>query len=285
MAAMTKPPIPLRTAINVAALCQNDPCDEVITLGSFWPNSPTSFESKLIKAFKTCSATVDSGICLTALCRFYSEQVIRRSGVDFDWVVRALGSQEMSAERLRPQGVLADMISAKIGARNVENMFFRSSTRPPMRAINRLGGPDSLKARVQYVVQDLFAQPHRLSGRVLLLDDISNTGATARVYAYALKEYAQAKSVCAVNLAATRFAGGRDGHGLLKLDISGLTEPSLTEVWADDDIFHIKRDCPLAADKLVSEVRFMAERQLAPCPTCAEHKAPTRRWWQLGRPG
>ncbi len=285
MAAMTKPPIPLRTAIDVAALCQNDPCDEVVTLGSFWPNSLTSYESKLVKAFKFCTVTADFEPHITALCRFYCAQVIRLAGANFDWVLRALGSQEMSAERSRPQSALADMICAKTGARNVENMFFRSSARPPMRAVSRLGGPDALKARVQYVVQDLFARPQKLSGRVLLLDDISNTGATTRVYAYMLKEYAQVKSVCAVNLAATRFANGKDGHGALKLDTSELTETALSEVWTCEGVFHTLRDCPDAAGRLTCEVRFMAERQLAPCPTCAEHNAPTRRWWQFGRPG
>lgn len=284
MAAMNRPPIPLRTAIDIAALCQNDPCDDIITLGSFWPNSRTSYESRLIKTFKTSGLTADCEPHITALCRFYSTQVIRRAA-GFDWLVRVLGSQEVSAERSRPQGMLADIVCARTGARNVDNMFFRSSTRPPMRAVGRLGGADALKARVQYVVQDLFVRPRILSGRVLLLDDISNTGASTRVYAYALKEYAQATFVCAVNLAATRFAGGKDGHGALKLDTSELTEPPLCEVWAGEEVFHTRRDCPDAADAVVSELRFMAERKLAPCPTCAERKTPTRRWWQIGRSG
>lgn len=279
---MPKPPIPLRNAVDIAELCASDPCDETRVLGSFWPYSRMSFESRLAKAFKACNPVADFEPHISALCRFYARLVVHSLGTaKFDWVVRVLSSAEKEAEGSRPQGLLADMLCSMTGARSATDLFFKSETRPPMRVVDRLAGREALKARLQYVVQDLFVRPRHLGGNVLLIDDISNTGASTRVYAFALKELAGASRVCAVNLAATRYAGGKDGRGMLRLDTSGLTEwLSLGEVWVDEaQVFHARQDCPTATKRLTSEVRFIAEREAAPCPTCTPAEPPRRKWW------
>lgn len=279
-----KPPVPLRNAVDIAELCLADPCDETRALGSFWPSSRVSFESRLVKTFKACNPPADYEPHISELCGFYAKLAVAKvSGERFDWVVRVLGSREMEAEPSRPQSMLADMICSTTGARNATDLFFRSGARPPMRAIGRLAGPDALKARLQYVVQDLFVRPRRIEGSVLLLDDIANTGASTRVYGFALKQLAGASRVCAVNLAATRFGGGKDGRGMLLLDTSALAEtPSLLSVWVDEaGVFHEREDCPSIRKPITCEPRFIAERSAAPCPTCAARQTPRRKWWQF----
>jgi len=282
---MLKPPIPVRNAVDVAELCANYPCDETRVLGSFWPYSRMSFESRLAKAFKACNPVSDFEPHISALCRFYARLVVHSVGTaKFDWVVRVLGSAEKEAEGSRPQGLLADMLCSMTEARNATDLFFKSEARPPMRVVDRLAGREALKARLQYVVQDLFVRPRQLGGSVLLIDDISNTGASTRVYAFALKELAGASRVCAVNLAATRYAGGKDGLGMLLLDTGGLAEwPSLGEVWVDEaQVLHTRQDCSTTANHLTSEVRFIAQRETTPCPICTEKPTTTRRkWWQF----
>jgi hypothetical protein len=281
---MPKPPIPLRNAVDIAELCRTDPCDDNRALGSFWPNSRTSFESRLVKAFKACSPMSDFEPHISALCKFYARLVVDSlDSAKPDWVVRVLGSRETDADPSRPQSALGDMICSMTGARSGADLFFKSEARPPMRVVNRLAGSEALKARLQYVVQDLFVRPGHLGGSVLLIDDIANTGASMRVYAFALKELMGASRVCAINLAATRFSGGKDGRGMLRLKMDGLADcPSLSEVWVDESkVLHARRDCPSASEKLTSEVRFIAQREAAPCPVCTEKPPARRRWWQL----
>jgi|GEM_PF-817026 len=277
-------PVPLRRAIDVNAVCGIDPCDEMHALGSFWPNTRTSFESHLVKTFKACVPVEEHHPHIDALCMFYAELVAERlRGAKVDWVVRVLGSAEKEVEGSRPQGLLADMICGMLGARNVTDIFFRSDVRLPMRGVKRLSGPEALKARVQYVSQDLFIRPQELGGCALLLDDIFNTGASMRVYARAMKDFAKIEQVCAVNLAATRFSGGKDGHGMLKLALEGLLEhKSLGQVWVDaNGIFHPRTDCPAIAEPSSCEVRFMAERSAKPCEECVPKERPKRKWWQV----
>lgn len=278
-----KPPIPLRS-IDIEKLVASEPCDEMRVLGSFWLNSRSSFESRLVKVFKACVPVNDFEPHISALCRFYTKLVIESLPAEkFDWVVRVLGSSEAEMEHTRPQSLLADMLCAATGARNATDVFFRSGARPPMRVVDRLSGPEALKARLQYVAQDIFIRPRELGGSVLLIDDICNTGASTRLYAYALKELAGVRRICEVNLAATRFGRGKDGRGMLSLDTAGLADcPSLGEVWTDDDgIFHTIRDCPSAQKPIASEVRFIAERIASPCPTCVVKEKPARKWWKF----
>lgn len=280
-----KPPIPLRDAFDFAELGASDPCDISYTLGSFWLGSRTSFESRLVKVFKTCVPSHDYEPHISQLCRFYADLVVDRVRPGkLDWVVRVLSSSEAEAENTRPQSLLADTLCSATGARNATDFFFKSGARPPMRVVDRLGGPEALKARLRYVAQDLFIRPRALPGRVLLIDDICNTGASTRVYAAALKQLAGSQDVTAVNLAATRFARGKDGWGMLHLDVSGLAQyPSLGQVWIDKAaVCHVLKDCPSAQSPVSCEVRFIAEHTGKQCPDCAPAPVVARKWWQIG---
>lgn len=279
-----KPPVPLRDALDITEMCCTDPCDISFLLGSFWLGSRRSFESRLVKAFKACAPTRDYEPHISQLCRFYAELIAKRTSPDrFDWVARILSSSECEIDPARPQTLLVDTLCSITGARNASDMFFKSGARPPMRVVDRLAGAEALKARLRYVAQDLFIRPGRLSGSVLLIDDISNTGASTRVYAAAVKQLAGASTVCAVNLAATRFARGKDGKGNLHLDVSSLAEhPSLGPVWVDGaSVMHLKEDCASVQSPVSCEVRFIAERATAPCTHCASAPEPSRKWWQI----
>lgn len=263
--------MPLRHAIDADSLCRDDPCDSLRILGSFWPNSAKSFESRLVKAFKESNPVALSQPHISRLCEFYADSMLRAVGGErFDWVARVLGSAEAAAEHSRPQGLLIDVLRARTGAQDITHLFHRSGPRPSMRTIPRLSGPEALRGRIRYVVQDLFIRPARLGGSALLVDDIMNTGASVRVYARALKDHAGVERVCCVNLAATRFAGGKDGHGTLKLDPAGLERhPALAQVWVSPDgVFHSDESCPLLLPRSRVEVRFIAERTSTACSQC-----------------
>lgn len=286
MALNSQVPISLRCSIDPNALCRESPCDLVRVLGSFWPNSRTSFESHVVKSFKECNPTGGFEPHISALCEFYSRLILEAvKGAEFDWVARVLSSAEKEPDRSRPQSLLTDIICRQTGARDLTYLFRKSESRPSMRSVDRLSGPDALHNRVHYVVQDLFIKPSHSGGSALLIDDIYNTGASMRVYAVALKEHARIERVYGVNLAATRFHGGRDGHGMLKLDTSGLDDnPGLHRVLVDSaGFFHLLDDCPSAQHPLRPEMRFVAERQAVPCGTCCLDPKPRRKWWQIWR--
>jgi len=283
-ATSSKPPIPLRDALDIEDLCQNSPCDADIALGSFWLGSRRSFESRLVKVFKACVPTSEFEPHISRLCRFYANLVRQRTSEEgIDWVVRVLGSGETQVDAMRPQTLLVHVLCSILGARNGSDLFLRSQTRSPMRVVDRLAGAEALKARLRYVAQDLFIRPGRLAGNVLLLDDICNTGASTRVHASALKRFAGAQRVVTVNLAATMFSRGRDGRGMLQLDVSGLAEhPALGEVWTDGSgVVHTREDCPSAAKPAACDVRFMAERSARLCAECMASPAPEKKWWKV----
>jgi len=278
-------PVPLRRALDLDSLCRENPCDRVIVLGSFWPNSRGSFESHVVKSFKECVPARDFQPHISALCEFYAHLILSATGSErFDSIARVLSSSERELEIDRPQSLLADRLCAVTGAGNLSSLFFKSESRPSMRTVSRLSGPDALRPRVQYVLQDLFVRPRRNGGSVLLIDDIFNTGASARVYARALKEFAGAKSVVVANLAATRFQRGRDGHGALSLDTSRMeANDSLRCTWLDEnDLYHRLRDCPAAGSRVSPELAFVSARRGMPCPECSTiQAAPRRKWWQI----
>lgn len=279
-----KPPIPLRNAFDIADLCRNDPCDSNIVLGSFWLGSRTSFESRLAKVFKSCTPSRDFEPHISHLCRFYAALIVERTrGREFDWVARVLSSNEAQPDPSRPQSLLVDVLCSTMGARNATDVFFKSGARPPMRGVERLSGGEALKARLSYLSQDLFIRPGTVSGNILLLDDICNTGASTRVYGAALKRLCAANDVTSVNLAATRFARGKDGRGMLQLDTAGLTRyPSLGQVWLDSaGVFHAREDCESAKKPLACEVRFMAERDGRACADCLPVSEQKPRWWKI----
>jgi len=265
-------PIPLRTAIDADLICRRQPCDEAHILGSFWPHSRTSFESRVVKGFKECVPTRDFEPHISALGDFYAQRVLEKTaGRRIDWVVRVLGSTETRPDPQRPLALTANALCRLTGARDAAHLLFKTESRPPMRFVGRLSGPEALKARVRYVLQDLFIRPGSLGGTALLIDDIANTGASMRVYAQALKSCAGIERVVAVNLAATRFARGRDGRGMLALDTAELdSHPQLRRVFVDcSGVFHFVEVCPAINAPAAVEMRFLAERGATPCAQCA----------------
>jgi hypothetical protein len=152
-----------------------------------------------------------------------------------------------------------------------------------MRTVSHLSGQDSLKRRIHYVAQDLFIRPSKSGGTVLLIDDIYNTGASARVYAHALKEHAGVDAVHVVNLAATRFHKGRDGHGRLNLDLAGLNDhPDLSCVWLDSNsVYHRSAECANLQASACCEMLFLAQQKGGACPACSQAEHPVRKWWQF----
>jgi len=279
---MNRTPICLRREINIESICRENPLDGMSILGSFWPNSRTSFESHLVKAFKESNPVTSFEPHISQLCDFYARAVLRAIGErQFVWVCRVLSSGETQPEHTRPQSLLLDCICAYTGTSDISHLFYKSNTRPPMRTVARLSGPDALYGRIKYVLQDLFIRPANLGGAALLVDDIMNTGASMRVYARALKDYAGIESVFGVNLAVTRFAGGKDGYGMLRLDTSALhNRLGLTETWIDaKGIFHAAFDCDNIQPPTVTEVRFMAERRASPCPRCCVPSSEDIKYW------
>jgi len=257
--------------MSVDALCAEDPSEGILALGSFWPNSRASFESHLVKALKESNPVSLYQPHVTELCRFYASATARGVGDRrFDWVCRVLSSSETQPEHTRPQSLLVDCVCRRLGARDITHLFHKTSARPSMRMVSRLSGSGALRNRVRYVLQDLFIARGKLGGSVLLLDDIMNTGASMRVYARALRAYAGIESVYGLNLAVTRFANGKDGRGMLKLDYASISDhPSLRETWIDaDNVFHSRADCRAITGRACTEVRFVAARRGTPCAEC-----------------
>lgn len=139
-------PVALRRAIDVDALCREDPCDSVHILGSFWPNSRASFESHIVKSFKECVPVNSFQPHISQLSDFYAGLVLKSvEGTGLDWVVRVLGSAEREPEANRPLSLLADLICKQTGARELTHLFYRSDSRPAMRLVSHLSGADALK--------------------------------------------------------------------------------------------------------------------------------------------
>ncbi|MDH7602206.1 MAG: phosphoribosyltransferase [Armatimonadota bacterium] len=270
-------PVSLRSALDVEELSHRQYCDEVYFLGSFWPHSNQSFESRVVKGFKECFPASLYEPYSSRIARFYCGKILERfAQQDFDWVVRVMSSAETVPDQQRPLAVLVSVLCSRLGARDCTQVFFRTNSRPPMRAVERLSGGEALRSRIRYAAEDLFVRPKTLGGRALLVDDIANTGASMRVYAFALKAFAGIDSVVAVNLAATRFANGKDGRGMLTLDTSELeSEPGLSRVFLDSsNSFHLEPDCRARVGSVSVEMRFLAERRVKPCPICAKQPPP-----------
>ncbi len=280
----SRAPIPLARETDPDALARENPCDTMHILGSFWPNTRSSIESRVVKGFKECCPLSDYEPNISALCDFYSEsisQVLQNEKPN--WVVRVMSSSETELDPTRPQSLLIEKICHRIGAKDATNVFFKSGARPPMRAVSHLSGPEALRTRIRYASQDLFIRPSELGGDALLIDDIMNTGASTRVYASALKRYAGVKRIICVNLAVTRFNRGKDGHGMLKLDMSPIEGKfGLEMVWFETDgHFHSSKECGKCEKNAAVEMRFMAERKAKACPICFEAPKVQKKWWQV----
>jgi predicted amidophosphoribosyltransferase len=268
------PPLSLRSAVDARTLCGQDYCDENHILGSFWPYSHKSFESRVVKGFKECNPITQYQPHVSQLAEFYFRQIISKIGTQkFEWIVRILGSAETEPRNDKPMSLLAEKLCRHFNARDCTYLFFRTTTRPPMRTIDRLSGNEVLKSRIQYVCQDLFIKPGELEGGALLIDDIANTGASVRVYAFALKRFAAVESVVAVNLAVTRFANGRDGRGMLRLNTSELNAlPNLCSVTIDErGVFHLDESCRELSKAVSVDMKFLADRRAKPCEKCVFH--------------
>lgn len=277
-------PVSLRSAVDPEVLCRENPCDETHILGSYWPSSKKSFESHVVKVFKACCPVSAYQPHITNLCEFYAEKILSLIGSNKpDWVARVLSSAEEQPEGQRPMSLLAEIIRKQAGAGDLINIFYKSEPRDSMRYVSHLSGAYALKNRVRYASQDLFIKPANAGGYILLLDDIFNTGASVRVYAHALKEYADAERVVSVNLAATRFNKGKDGHGLLRLETDNLADyPKLEKIWADKSgVLHSNEGCESINPPAYPQMRFIAEKECSLCEKCGTGAKPGRKWWRI----
>jgi len=277
-------PVALRREIEIPALCAENPCDIVYILGSFWPNSKSSYESHLVKGFKECCPVADFRPHIMQLCEFYAGRALEKlEGWKFDWVARVLASTETSPDDTRSMALLAEVLCRRLAVRDLTHLFYKSESRPSMRRVERLSGPESLDRRVGYVLQDLFIKPARMGGTVLLVDDILNTGASMRVYAHALKHFAGVERVIGLNLAATRFHQGKDGLGRLNLDTTPIEPlPGFDTLSLDKNhVSHALATCPSLTKPLTPTLRFLAEKRASPCPACCEAPKQKRKWWKV----
>lgn len=282
-----RPPACLSRELDAARLSETDPCESIICLGSFWPYLTHSYESHLVKGFKECNPAADYQPHISRMCDIYAGLIADRVGNRrFDWIARVLSSTEHKPESTRPLALLEDTLRERLRANSLTALFFRTESRPAMRQVGQLSGPDVLRRRIHYVAQDLFIAPSEVGGRVLLIDDILNTGATMRVYAQALKQFAGVQSVVGVNLAATRFRTGKDGRGRLQLDVSRFESlDKLHSVWVDAaGVYHEDEACASIQGSVAPKLAFLAQKRAAPCTACASMQKPKRRFWGLLHP-
>lgn len=267
--------IPLHRDADFSAVMEKEWSDIRIYLGSYWPYSTSSYESRLIKSFKESMPTADFQPQISCLVNFYAAEIMHRiPATGFNNVVRALSSSETIPDKTRPQGLLVRRLCEITGAVDSTDIFFRSQPRASMRMVSNLSGAIALNQRLRYASQDLICRPARLGERVLIVDDIANTGATMRLLAWALKCYFGVREVWSVNLAITRFGGGKDGIGHLELDISGLTaKTGFAPVMVDEKgLFHVNESCIAVSGKTVVAPMFFAQKRYKRCPHCPSYR-------------
>ncbi len=278
--------MPLRTIIDARALAEQKSYDGIVALGSFWTRGDNlDLQSRIVKCFKTPGVDALEVPGVGEITRAYAELV---AGAAKRWspeaVVRVLSSGETRVDEGRPHSLLATMVAQALGAAQASDVFFRTEPRKPMRMIDRFSGTDMLRQRIHYVTQDLFILPRKLPDTVLLIDDIFNLGATARVYAQALKSCCGVRWVYSANLAATRFDGGKDGWGTLKLDINLFLSIARTlnaggffeDAWTEraTNVFHNRADCPRIEQSALRSIMLFATEDRVPCPSCAVLQEP-----------
>ncbi|MFQ3549421.1 MAG: hypothetical protein SNJ70_06685 [Armatimonadota bacterium] len=265
-----KTPISIRRETNFVSLLSYNPCDNTIFLGSFWPGLSSGFESQIVKTFKNCYPANQFQSHINMLIDFYIDVILKElENIKIDSIVRVLSSSETDVDPQKPASILIDSLSKKIKAQNLSFIFYRSQPRPSLRTVKRMQGPDAFKQRLYYAGEDLFLKPINIKGRVLLVDDIYNTGASVRIYANALKMWCGADEVISLNLAATRFNNGKDGLGFLKLDTAGLNKyPMLKTCVVSDNLIHKNEDCNLITKRGVCMFEFYAEKNYEKCKNC-----------------
>ncbi|MCX8053911.1 MAG: hypothetical protein N3B12_08890, partial [Armatimonadetes bacterium] len=122
-------PLAVRTAIDLTDIGAENTCNETYAIGSFWPYSRTSFESRVVKGFKECVPVSEFEPHVSMLAEFYARQILRfaqnhdQSRVRFDWVVRVLASSETRPDRNRPLALLVDMLCRMTGASDATHLL------------------------------------------------------------------------------------------------------------------------------------------------------------------
>lgn len=289
-----QPPISLHASLSSAELAELPAFDRVFALGSYWVRrQDQDLQSCIIRYLKDAGLNQPNPQYIRSFTHSYASMLIDECcGWRPDAIVRVLGSAETTINPLRPLSDLSRIISTHFRVPDYSYMFFRSEPRKPMRMVDQLCGSDMLKRRIQYMTQDLFIRPNNVQGSVLLIDDIYNLGATARVYSATLKKYCNVEKVVTGNLAAARFLGGRDGWGQLKLDIDRFlsvanqhvspsdSKDGLEIVWVSKTSaeFHSVAECPKMEGKGRRSLRFLACREHIPCPICIEKLANRSIW-------
>jgi len=262
--------------------------DGIKALGSYWPHhDDTDLQSRLAKYPKQPADNPLALPLMLPVVRAYADMMTEdSSNLRPNAIVRVLSSSETKADNNRPMSLLAQTVSKNLGAAYFTSLFFRTESRNPMRMVERLAGNETLRQRINYVLQDLFILPADIGGTVLLIDDIYNLGATVRVYSAALKKFCSVERVYSVNIAATRFFGGKDGWGFLKLDADkfatfarkhiGHNDPdnAFDNVWIERSApdYHLSSDCPKLSNGHRSFL-FLVNNDRVPCPSCAAPSA------------
>jgi len=277
--------ISLRRGLDASSLVNDNPCSGVSALGSYWSGyGDTDTQSRLVRFFKDNAAEGSRSPYFMPVASTYADMIARIASVFRpSALVRVLASSETMPDHSRPLAALADMVCMRLNIPDFTHLFFRSEKRKPMSQIDILSGAGALRRRIEYVKQDVFIREHSLGGRVLLIDDICNLKATARVYSAALKSFCGVEYVSAVYLAAARFNNGKDGWGYLSLDLDEFARAAksssaapevrlgLEDVWLAprEQVFHSVPNCRLASPDCRQSFRFLAEQTRSLCSACA----------------
>ena len=264
-------PVPLHREANFTEMAQTDCADMCIFLGSYWPYSTSSYESRLVKAFKESTPSVEFQPQLSCLVDFYAREIVNRiPDIHFNNIVRALSSSETIVDKTRPQSLLIKKVCDLTKAVDSSEVFYRSQPRVPMRMVSNLSGAIALNQRLKYAAQDLMCRPLQLGEKVIVIDDIANTGATMRLIAWTLKHYFGVKEVWCINLAITRYGGGKDGKGHLELDTASIiTKPGFSPVRVDEkEFYHRSESCISTSGKGTIAPLFFAQKRYKRCPYC-----------------
>ncbi len=282
----TPAPIPVSREIDISLLVNANPCDRIVLLGSYWPYATHNYESCVVKSFKESHPVEDFQPGIGLLCETYARKILKdlHGESQFRWTVRVLSSSEQKPDTQRPLALLEGFLCGELGLQSLTQVLFRSAPRPPMRTLEPLSGSEALLRRLRYAAQDLFMVPVFAGGAALLIDDIYNTGASMRLYAQVLKQFAGVDRVVGVNLAAMRFKAGRDGHGRLSMDTSEFeSRPEFVIRWLDSErVVHSREDCQGIAGRATAKLGFLADRIGVACRLC-HPVVRERRFWGLLR--
>lgn len=165
-------------------------------------------------------------------------------------VCRALGSWECEPSPDAPLDVLAEAVADAIGAKVIRPAR-RLQARRPMSVQPLLGGRDALERRIRAASSEMvFERGAEQPWRVLFMDDIACSGATAAVWSLALKDALGADDVVVANLASA--IPGSPGLRVVDADLEQVRTRARSagggsfyrKVWLDGDgICHTRANC------------------------------------------